>query len=416
MNSFLTMTTKLKSMSSHPLFGVYLAFTIILHGTLSSAQTDCMYDGDCNYSGICFDGRCSCNVGYSGIHCEYYQSSSTCTIFSSDCNHGYCSGGYCSCDIGWSGTFCDVRDECTYNYDCGNNAQCLKGLCSCKDGYSGDDCEVFECTAFNSCGSYGYCSAGICECIMGYSGTFCDVKDDCMFNSDCTNGYCSSGKCICYYGFSGSKCDVETHTDCSTDSDCNNNGYCSIGLCYCDPGYSGSTCLEYSDLTDDESRSQTTYIHYIIGFVVLTVIAIAICIIRMSLRTQGRNVANTTRFTTVTTNERHPVTATVPPQPPSSQQPYQHYPSWYEPFQSSQQNRRADTTVPIVITPPQPSAPAIEQPPAYNSVTNDPGEENLPPPPSYDAAMEMREGDVTGNIPNLYSAPQPALAREDRVV
>ncbi|XP_006820296.1 uncharacterized protein LOC100376225 [Saccoglossus kowalevskii] len=274
-----------------------------------------------------------------------------------------------------------------------------------------------DCSTNGDCNYHGYCSEGICSCDYGYSGSTCQYNA-CTYSYECGYGYCSSGTCVCNPGYTGPFCDMGT--DCSTNGDCNYNGYCSNGICHCDSGYSGSTCQDYFGWNDDkydssDSSGETTYIQYIVGVVIFFVVTIAICIIRLRLRSRGRNVTSTSRFTTVTTGTSHPVVVgtTVPPQPPSSQQPYQHYPSWYEPFQGSQQNRRADTTVPIVITPPQPSAPAIEQPPAYNSVSTQPGEESLPPPPSYDAAMEMREGDVTGNIPNLYSAPQPALARED---
>ena len=87
---------------------------------------------DCNGNGYCSDGKCICNNGYTGTHCDRNDCLS-------NCNHGYCSGSTCNCDEGYSGRYCDFN-ECHSSCESG---YCSGSTCICYSGYSGFYCTYY---------------------------------------------------------------------------------------------------------------------------------------------------------------------------------------------------------------------------------------------------------------------------------
>jgi len=51
-----------------------------------------------------------------------------------NCNNGVCIDGDCVCDTGYSGTKCAIFYAC-HSVKCGNNGTCVDGKCDCDDGY-----------------------------------------------------------------------------------------------------------------------------------------------------------------------------------------------------------------------------------------------------------------------------------------
>ena len=55
-------------------------------------------------------------------------------------NGGICDEGNCLCQNGYSGENCEDFDAC-WNRNCQNGGICLEGTCICANGYEGVDCE-----------------------------------------------------------------------------------------------------------------------------------------------------------------------------------------------------------------------------------------------------------------------------------
>ncbi len=61
--------------------------------------------------------------------------------------HGVCVEGHCLCDIGYSGTQCEVLSEIAVapcpsagESVCSGHGECMLGKCFCVSGFVGDDC------------------------------------------------------------------------------------------------------------------------------------------------------------------------------------------------------------------------------------------------------------------------------------
>lgn len=82
---------------------IYLCFAVALFTACGDDPADPCADVDCGANGVCVDGTCDCEEGYSGANCE-------------------------------------ILDPC-FNVDCGANGTCVDGTCDCEEGYYGEFCE-----------------------------------------------------------------------------------------------------------------------------------------------------------------------------------------------------------------------------------------------------------------------------------
>ncbi|XP_053372966.1 uncharacterized protein LOC123561091 [Mercenaria mercenaria] len=229
----------------------------------ASGETACTDDTECIH-GNCSSGICTCDIGYSGDHCDLY----TDECASSPCqNGGVCTdavNGYsCACAVGYDGDNCQTNtDECSSN-PCQNGGVCTDDVngysCTCVVGFEGDNCETDtdEC-ASNPCQNGGVCTDAVngysCACAAGYEGDDCQTDtDECASNpcqnggvcTDAVNGY----SCACADGFEGDNC--ETYTDECASSPCQNGGVCTDAVngysCACAAGYEGVNCQTDTD-------------------------------------------------------------------------------------------------------------------------------------------------------------------------
>ena len=61
-------------------------------------------------------------------------------VCSSDCGaHGMCVDGVCRCEEGWTGTGCDQR---VCNPLCVQHGTCRDGKCLCQQGWNGEHCSI----------------------------------------------------------------------------------------------------------------------------------------------------------------------------------------------------------------------------------------------------------------------------------
>lgn len=146
----------------------------------------------CNVSidssrGVCYFGRYYCLDGYYGDYCEKTLCFNSYCIYDllsfsePDCEfcskHGICENGLCICDIGYTGNNCSIVD-CQNNCS-GNAGECItyfvQNQCRCdiQNKRGSDDCSRVFC--LNDCGNNGYCKDGICYCNKWFNGTDCTV-------------------------------------------------------------------------------------------------------------------------------------------------------------------------------------------------------------------------------------------------
>ncbi|XP_036446282.1 N-acetylglucosamine-1-phosphodiester alpha-N-acetylglucosaminidase [Colossoma macropomum] len=118
---------------------------------------------DCSQHGVCVDGQCECQPGWTGPTCDNL----TCQPAACG-DHGMCTPDGCVCDAGWMGANCSQEcaagfygDGCNQTCTCVNGGSCdsVHGRCSCPAGFYGDSCEE-ECPL----GFYGLHCLQPCQC------------------------------------------------------------------------------------------------------------------------------------------------------------------------------------------------------------------------------------------------------------
>lgn len=158
----------------------------------------CAYK-NCGLHGVCTDGSCVCQEGFSGTTCEQgpcerancRSESSTCdnsvviTDASIDLTATY--PNVCNCTGGWSGSQCRTPPSCEGVVTClnggdfdlntgviRNDTKTCTGQCSCLNSWSGTSCETCGLTC-SSHGTSDTTCAG-CTCENGYSGKNCQCR------------------------------------------------------------------------------------------------------------------------------------------------------------------------------------------------------------------------------------------------
>lgn len=187
---------------------------------------------NCNGHGMCrADGKCTCNVGYSGASCD-----SSCA---NECSHnGDCIEGACLCFAGFLGMDCSMTGCCSGHGTCDD-----PGSCVCKAGWSGPDCSIKLLCPDAGCSGHGTCTDGQCHCALGFSGPSCAIETGgCAFACG-AQGACNpiSHRCECAKGTAGPTCS-ETVKSCP--QNCNHHGLCMNGECMCGSGWTGEDCNE----------------------------------------------------------------------------------------------------------------------------------------------------------------------------
>ena len=91
-------------------------------------------------------------------------------------NHGVCTNGKCYCQPGWSGDTCQNQanaNPCADN--CSNHGVCKNGKCYCHPGFTGQNCEQ-QLACPNNCSGRGTCQAGKWFCLPEWTGSSCEIK------------------------------------------------------------------------------------------------------------------------------------------------------------------------------------------------------------------------------------------------
>ncbi|XP_070560320.1 teneurin-3-like [Ptychodera flava] len=184
---------------------------------------DCSGHGDCdNMTGIC-----SCHDDWQKQDCSEVKCGDH------DCSGlGVCHNGTCECDAGWTGQACTERD---CEYGCREHGSCQSGTCICNKGWTGTACELDVCP--NNCSVNGDCllveNSWQCVCQGDFKGADCAIT----YESTCDDGIDN---------------DQDTFIDCE-DPDCCNDTVCeSLASC----SYSDSP-EEYAQT--NESATQHFY-------------------------------------------------------------------------------------------------------------------------------------------------------------
>jgi len=133
-------------------------------------QDNCTYENDkcygapftniCSGNGYCLCGKCLCEPGYYGDHCECNDQ--TCPSSNGQmCGgplRGKCDCGKCRCIGKRSGEACEldyIPDTCRrgdHGPACGGHGSCINGKCQCHHMVSGDFCENNDkCADFRHC-------------------------------------------------------------------------------------------------------------------------------------------------------------------------------------------------------------------------------------------------------------------------
>merc|ERR1711871_828822 len=221
---------------------------------------DARYSGDCSTlacpgtpvcssNGLCRNGTCFCDTGYTGLACEQ----PTCpkgAIDGVECSgrQGNCVAGKCECSPGFSGHDCSIICPAL----CRKHGTCVNApgqplICNCSDGWKGDQCQSRTCD--HKCHNYGECSLNketghdTCVCNVGWSGPSCGIStcpehggQVCAGHGVCANTAMGQ-HCECHDGYSGISCLKRT---CK--NECSGYGVCKEGVCKCDVSHEGEDC------------------------------------------------------------------------------------------------------------------------------------------------------------------------------
>lgn len=150
--------------------------------------------------GVCEDGKCWCDNGFTGTDCAA-------RVCPKQCNgNGVCNGvtGQCKCRGEWTGEDCGWK-RCPH--DCSGNGDCQKdGRCLCNAGFWGIDCDPRNCP--NDCSKHGVCTMdttvsprATCHCMDGWIGDDCSelrCPKDCSGHGRCRKGFCQCGTRLHY--------------------------------------------------------------------------------------------------------------------------------------------------------------------------------------------------------------------------
>jgi len=169
----------------------------------------CEYRNDCKPGcvagqGVCKSDEkgnpvCVCKPGFGGPDCGG-------KVCDKDCNgRGICLDGKCHCEKGWSGENCELG--CKNN--CNNRGKCVPDpksgapTCQCNPPFYLDDCHKGRCPgalfsptgAQSFCSGHGTCdtSTGVCKCEPGFTGAGCETFSAAECRDACKKR-CKSGR------------------------------------------------------------------------------------------------------------------------------------------------------------------------------------------------------------------------------
>merc|ERR1719238_2511473 len=95
-----------------------------------------MGHGVCTFVSVHAPAQCQCDFGYDGGKCEKASLVHTLDRCANDCTgNGLCFGGKCACNIGFRGPDCS-------EVVCDGKGLCMNGKCACWEGYMGRDCSL----------------------------------------------------------------------------------------------------------------------------------------------------------------------------------------------------------------------------------------------------------------------------------
>lgn len=60
---------------------------------------------NCGLHGKCDQGKCECDIGWTGDKCDQLPCDERCS------EHGQCKNGTCVCSRGWNGKHCTFRES-----------------------------------------------------------------------------------------------------------------------------------------------------------------------------------------------------------------------------------------------------------------------------------------------------------------
>lgn len=158
---------------------------------------------ECSGNGVCRDGKCACDAGFTGEACGQRK----CV---QDCGHGSCvcpadRPCSCKCESPWFGPQCSRRCP----LDCSGHGTCSPwGWCNCETRWSGLACEKPHCP--EQCNGHGHCNQTdlTCNCSPVYPGEACDkLKCPSLCHYTTKRGECLFDKCHCYPGYTGVSCE-----------------------------------------------------------------------------------------------------------------------------------------------------------------------------------------------------------------
>ena len=100
---------------------------------------------ECLNDGICVDGTCICESGYSGKYCEIVDDNGNDNCVGVTCfNGGVCVNGNCECPPGYTGINCGITIDPCAGVSCVNGDLDNECDCNCDDGWIGNDCSTPE--------------------------------------------------------------------------------------------------------------------------------------------------------------------------------------------------------------------------------------------------------------------------------